>query len=100
VRGAKVGEHCFICEATVVHARAEIGDNVVLWSGNYVGHHAVIKSNCFTLPHVVVSERAQVGENCIIEANASLLVGVTVADDSRVAPGALVAEDVAARPAD
>src|SRR5437660_1134514 len=30
---SELGEHCFVCEFTVVQPRAKIGNNVVLWSG-------------------------------------------------------------------
>ena len=91
---ARIGEHCFICEATVVQPRAEVGSNVVLWSGNYVGHHALIKSNCFTLPHAVICAFARIGENCVIGPNAMVLENVTVADDHQIEAGALVSENV------
>jgi sugar O-acyltransferase (sialic acid O-acetyltransferase NeuD family) len=91
---AKIGEHCFICEATVIQQFAEIGDNVVLWSGNQIGQYAVVKSNCFTLPNAVISNRAEVGENCIIGANVTLADKVKVAGDKTIEIGALISEDV------
>jgi sugar O-acyltransferase (sialic acid O-acetyltransferase NeuD family) len=96
---AEIGEHCFICDDTVVHPRARVSSNVVLWSGNYVGRHAVIKSNCFTLPHAVISEFAEIGENCVIGPNAVVLGNVKIGDGCQVEAGALVAEDMRARPA-
>jgi sugar O-acyltransferase (sialic acid O-acetyltransferase NeuD family) len=95
---AQVGEHSFICEATVVQPHAKIGDNVVLWSGNQISHHAVIKSNCFTLPHAVVCEFAQIGENCVIGANATILANVKIGDDCHVAAGALIEKDINHQP--
>ena len=91
---AKIGEHCFICEATVIQQFAEIGDNVVLWSGNQIGQHARVKSNCFTLPNTVISNRAEVGANCIINANVSVLDGVKIADNKTIEIGVLISEDV------
>src|SRR5579859_4236050 len=41
-RNAVIGENCFIFENNVVQYHAQIGNNVVLWSGNHVGHRAVI----------------------------------------------------------
>jgi len=92
--GSELGEHCFVCEETVVQPRARVGDNVVLWSGNFVGHHARVESNCFTLPNAVICERAEVGANCVVGANASVLGGVKVAYGSTIEAGALVSEDV------
>jgi len=91
---AQVGEHCFICEGTVIQPSAVLADNVVLWSDNYIGHHALIKRNCFTLPHVVISEFAEIGENCIIGPNATVLNSITVANDRLIEAGALVSESI------
>lgn len=88
--GSTVGEHCFICEFTVVHPRAHIGDNVVLWSGNYVGHYAVIRNNCFTLPNAAISAFAEIGENCVIGPNATLLEHARVARGSVIEAAALI----------
>src|SRR5262249_44411276 len=49
-----LGEHCFVFENNVIQPFARIGDNVVLWSGNHVGHHSVIEENCFVSSHVVI----------------------------------------------
>jgi sugar O-acyltransferase (sialic acid O-acetyltransferase NeuD family) len=91
---SEIGEHCFICEATVIQPRAQIGDNVILWSDNFIGHHARIKSNCFALPSVVISEYADIGENSILGPNATVLNNVVVARNSLVEAGALVSEHI------
>lgn len=91
---AKIGEHCFICEATVIQQFAEIGDNVVLWSGNQIGQRASVKSGCFTLPNVVVSNFSEIGENCIVGANSTLLDKIKIADNKTIEIGALISEDI------
>jgi hypothetical protein len=40
-RNVKFGEHCFVFENNVVQPFVEIGTNVVLWSGNHIGHHSI-----------------------------------------------------------
>jgi sugar O-acyltransferase (sialic acid O-acetyltransferase NeuD family) len=85
-----IGEHCFICEQTVVQSAATIESNVVLWSGNFIGHHTLVRRNCFTLPHVVISENAEIGENCIIGPNATILRNVSVANDTFIEAGTIV----------
>ena len=61
-RNVTLGEHCFIFEDNTVQPFASIGDNVVLWSGNHIGHHSVVKAHCFIASHVVVSGFCTVGE--------------------------------------
>src|SRR5690348_1281621 len=41
-QNAVVGEHCFIFEDNTVQPFVRIGNNVVLWSGNHIGHHSTI----------------------------------------------------------
>lgn len=89
------GEHCFIFEDNTVQPFVRIGSNVVLWSGNHIGHHSVIKDNCFISSHVVVSGFCTVGKNCFVGVNATLGNNLEVGDDCLIGAGALVTRDVA-----
>src|SRR5262249_35529049 len=55
-RNAKIGANCFIFENNVIQYHVEIGDNVVLWSGNHVDHRSILRDNCSVSSHVVISE--------------------------------------------
>jgi sugar O-acyltransferase (sialic acid O-acetyltransferase NeuD family) len=79
-----IGEHCFIFEDNTVQPFVEIGDNVVLWSGNHIGHHSRIGSNTFVSSHVVVSGFVTVGDSCFLGVNATLGNNLTVGDDTWV----------------
>lgn len=92
----ELGEHCFIFEDNTVQPFVRIGDNVVLWSGNHIGHHSVIKDNCFISSHVVVSGFCTVGANCFIGVNATFGNNLEVGDDCLIGAGALIAKDVPA----
>ena len=50
-----VGENTFVFEYNVIQPFVKIGNNVVLWSGNHIGHHVVIADHCFITSHVVIS---------------------------------------------
>lgn len=90
----ELGEHCFIFEDNTVQPFVRIGANVVLWSGNHIGHHSVIKDNCFISSHVVVSGFCTVGTNCFIGVNATFGNNLQVGDDCLIGSGALIARDV------
>jgi len=92
----ELGEHCFIFEDNTVQPFVRIGDNVVMWSGNHIGHHSVIKDNCFISSHVVVSGFCTVGANCFIGVNATFGNNLAVGDDCLIGAGALIARDVPA----
>ena len=86
----QMGEHCFIFENNVVQPRVRIGHNVVLWSGNHIGHHSTIKDHCFLSSHVVVSGFVEVGESCFMGVNSTVANNVSIGDRCLVGAGALI----------
>lgn len=89
----KLGEHCFVFEDNTLQPFVAIGNNVVLWSGNHIGHHSVIQDNCFISSHVVVSGFCNVGRNTFIGVNAALANNVNVAEDNWIGVGAAITQD-------
>src|SRR5689334_6065943 len=69
---AKLGEHCFIFENNVVQPFVTLGNNVVLWSGNHIGHHSTIGDHCFFSSHVVISGFCNVGPSCFFGVNSTV----------------------------
>jgi sugar O-acyltransferase (sialic acid O-acetyltransferase NeuD family) len=82
--GVKIGENCYILEDNTVQPFVEIGNNVVLWSGNHIGHHSVIKDHVLFTSHVVLSG------HCVVEPYAFLGVNATVRDGVRIGEGSLI----------
>ena len=93
-RNCKIGEHCFIFENNVVQPFVTIGDNVVLWSGNHIGHHSTIMDHCFVSSHVVVSGFCSVGRNCFMGVNATVANNINIGNDCIIGAGALILSDV------
>jgi sugar O-acyltransferase (sialic acid O-acetyltransferase NeuD family) len=89
----RLGEHCFIFENNVVQPFVSIGDNVVLWSGNHIGHHSKIGDHCFISSHVVVSGFCEVGSSSFLGVNATLANNVTIGVDSLIGAGATIVRD-------
>lgn len=95
-RNVEMGEHCFVFEDNVLQPFVKLGSNVILWSGNHIGHHSVIRDNCFIASHVVVSGFCDFGENCFVGVNATFANNVTLGADCLVGAGALVTANVEA----
>ncbi len=93
-RNCQIGEHAFIFEDNTVQPFVKIGNNVVLWSGNHIGHHSVIKDHCFISSHVVVSGVCQIGEYCFMGVNSTVANNITVGNNCLVGAGALIIGDV------
>lgn len=92
-RNVEIGEHCFIFEDNTIQPFVRVGDNVVLWSGNHIGHHSVIRDNVFIASHVVVSGFCDIGESCFVGVNATIANNVTVARDCLLGAGCTILRD-------
>jgi len=88
------GDNCFILEDNTIQPFVKIGNNVVIWSGNHIGHHSVIHDHCFIASHVVVSGDVQIGEFCFIGVNATLRDHIKIGEKSVLGAGALILADV------
>ena len=92
-RNVEVGEHCFIFEDNTVQPFVKVGNNVVMWSGNHIGHHSTIRDNCFISSHVVISGFVTVGENCFLGVNSTIVNNVTIGRDCWLGPGITIVKD-------
>jgi sugar O-acyltransferase (sialic acid O-acetyltransferase NeuD family) len=91
-----LGEHCFIFEDNTLQPFVKIGNNVVLWSGNHIGHHSVVQDNCFIASHVVISGFCNIGRNTFIGVNATLANNVTIGEDNWIGIGVTIVKDTEA----
>lgn len=90
------GDNCFILEDNTVQPFVRIGSNVTLWSGNHIGHDAVVGDHSFVSSHVVVSGHVQIGEACFIGVNATLRNGIKIGDRTLIGAAATIMKDTAA----
>ncbi|MBP6385547.1 MAG: acetyltransferase [Pseudarcicella sp.] len=82
-----IGENCFILEDNTIQPFVKIGNNVVLWSGNHIGHHSTIKDHVYFTSHVVLSGRCVVESYCFFGVNATIRDGVHLAEGTLIAMG-------------
>lgn len=80
----EIGENCFILEDNTIQPFVKIGNNVVLWSGNHIGHHSEIHDHVFFTSHVVLSG------HCIVNKYSWFGVNATISNDTKIAEGTLV----------
>jgi sugar O-acyltransferase (sialic acid O-acetyltransferase NeuD family) len=88
--GNKIGDNCFILENNTIQPFVEIGNNVVLWSGNHIGHHSIIKDHVMFTSHVVLSGHCNVESYSTLGVNSTIRDGVTIAEGTFVAMGACI----------
>lgn len=90
---AQIGENCFILEDNTLQPYTPIGNNVVLWSGNHIGHHCVVKDHVTFTSHVVLSGHCTVESYCFFGVNSTIRDGLTIAEGSMIAMGASITKD-------
>jgi sugar O-acyltransferase (sialic acid O-acetyltransferase NeuD family) len=90
---ASLGDHCFVFENNVIQPYADISDDVILWSGNHIGHHSKIGAHCFISSHVVVSGYAHIGQFCFLGVNSSIANNVIVGDDCWLGPSVVLSKN-------
>jgi sugar O-acyltransferase (sialic acid O-acetyltransferase NeuD family) len=91
----ELGDNCFVFENNVLQPFVKIGNDVILWSGNHVGHDSTIGDHCFITSHVVISGNVKIGPYCFLGVNATIRDGVTVGAESVIGAGALILKDTA-----
>lgn len=86
----ELGDNTFVFEQNVLQPFVTIGSDVVLWSGNHIGHDSTIGDHCFIASHVVVSGNCTVGPYSFIGVNATLRDGITIGPRCVIGAGALI----------
>ena len=91
-----IGDNCFVLENQTIQPTVRIGNNVVIWSGNHIGHGTVIGDHTYIASHVCLSGHCSIGERCFLGVNSAVRDFVTVGDDVFVTMHAAVRADVEA----
>lgn len=91
--GFSCGENCFIFEDNTIQPFVEIGNNVVMWSGNHIGHHSVVKDHVTITSHVVISGHCTIEPYCFLGVNATIRDETVVSKGTLVGAGAVILRD-------
>ena len=89
-----LGDNCFILENQTIQPTAHIGNNVMIWSGNHIGHGSRIGDHSYIASHVVISGHVTIGKACFLGVNATVRDFATIGDECFVAMDASVTQDV------
>lgn len=91
-----IGENVFIFEDNTIQPFTSIGDGVVMWSGNHLGHHSVVEDWTFIASHAVVSGHCRIGEASFLGVNSTIADGITIGPRNLIGPGALIQKNTGA----
>jgi sugar O-acyltransferase (sialic acid O-acetyltransferase NeuD family) len=89
----KANPNTMIMESNVIQPYVSIGRNVIMWSGNHVGHHSSIGDHCFVASHAVISGSVTVGEGSFIGVNVTLRDNIHIGARNVLGAGTLILSD-------
>ena len=95
-KNVSVGDNAFIFEDNTIQPFVSIGSNVVLWSGNHIGHHSTIGNHNFISSHVVISGFCTIGDSCFMGVNSTVGNNIEIGDDCLIGAGALIVKKLPA----
>lgn len=88
------GDNCFILENQTIQPTVRIGNNVMVWSGNHIGHGSVIGDHVYIASHVVISGHCNIGQRCFLGVNATVKDFAMIGNDCFIAMDASVTRDI------
>lgn len=108
LEGASIGSDCNLCAHTLVEGDVIIGDEVTLKSGVYLWDGMRVGSRVFIGPNATFTndryprskqkparfENTFLADGCSIGANATILCGLRIGENSLVGAGSVVTRDV------
>ncbi len=90
----EIGDNCFILENQTIQPSVKIGNNVMLWSGNHIGHGTVIRDHAYVSSHVVIAGHCDIGQRCFLGINSTIKDFTKIGNDVFVAMDASVVKNV------
>lgn len=90
---ARVGVGSVILDGNVIQTKCWIGDNVVMWSGNHVGHHSRIGAHAWLCSHGVISGACVIEERTFVGVNATIIDGKKIGKECVIGANALITKD-------
>ena len=96
----KIGDNCLILENQTIQPKVEIGNNVMIWSGNHLGHGCKIKDHTYLSSHICISGYTVIGERCFVGVNSAFKDYIKIGDETFITMGASVTKRYTQRSCD
>ena len=90
----KIGDNCFILENQTIQPKVTIGNNVMIWSGNHLGHGCNIDDHTYLSSHICISGHTNIGKRCFIGVNSHFKDFINIGDDVVIGMGSNVNKDI------
>ena len=90
----KIGDNCFVLENQTIQPKVKIGNNVMIWSGNHLGHGCNIDDHTYLSSHICISGHTKIGKRCFIGVNSHFKDFINIGDDVVIGMGSNVNKDI------
>lgn len=91
--GLEVGQNWFILENNLIQPFAKLGDNVIMYPGNFIGHHSSIDEHTYISANVTIGGGTHIGERCFLGLGSKLRDHIRIGARSVIGVGANVMHD-------
>jgi sugar O-acyltransferase (sialic acid O-acetyltransferase NeuD family) len=88
------GDNCFILENQTIQPTVRIGSNVMIWSGNHIGHRGVISDHVYISSHVCIAGFCSIGERSFLGVNSTIKDFTEIGTDCFVGMAATVSKNL------
>lgn len=89
----KIGINSLIMPNAIIQPFAEIGNDVVIWGGSYIGYKTHIGDHSYIAPEAAIAGEVEVGSHCFIGINATIKNGLKIAPNCVIGAGAVILKD-------
>lgn len=89
-----IGKNCFILENQVIQRGVFLGNNVMLWSGNHIGHNTKIGDHTYISSQVVISGNCIIGQRCFFGVNSTVKDFTKIEDDCFITMGSNISKNM------
>ena len=89
-----IGDNCFILENQTIQPTVKIGNNVMIWSGNHLGHGCQIRDHVYISSHVCISGHTIIDEYCFVGVNATFKDFIKIGKRVFITMDASVVKDI------
>jgi sugar O-acyltransferase (sialic acid O-acetyltransferase NeuD family) len=89
-----IGDNSIIMDGAVIQPCVKIGNNVFVWGGAMIGHHAIINDNCYLSGGCLIGGIAQIGENTFVGLGAMVGHEIIIGKKCMLGAGTLTCKSI------
>lgn len=94
--GVVIGDNCAVCNDTVLERGVVLGNDVVLWGGDYFCHRDRVGDHVFCSARVAVGGLTSIGDRCFLGVNSTVGSELAIAEDTFIGGGVVITRDTKA----